>query len=50
MLEDVNKTIKLIRYGEQRLLLDVQQIAELERPAMTQVPDYRKRTAGRHTP
>jgi glycosyltransferase involved in cell wall biosynthesis/nucleotide-binding universal stress UspA family protein len=45
LLEDVNKTMKMIRYGEQRLLLDVQQIAELERPPMTQVRDYGRRQA-----
>jgi glycosyltransferase involved in cell wall biosynthesis/nucleotide-binding universal stress UspA family protein len=45
LLEDVNKTMKLIRYGQQRLLLDVQQIAELERPPMVQVPDYAKRSS-----
>jgi len=43
LLEDVNKTMKMIRYGRQRLLLDVQQIAELERPPMAQVREYGKR-------
>jgi nucleotide-binding universal stress UspA family protein/glycosyltransferase involved in cell wall biosynthesis len=42
LLEDVNKTMKLIRYGQRRLLLDVQQIAELERPPMIQIGDYGK--------
>jgi glucosyl-3-phosphoglycerate synthase len=42
LLEDVNKTMKLIRYGQQRLLLDVEEIAELERPAMVELPEYRK--------
>jgi nucleotide-binding universal stress UspA family protein/glycosyltransferase involved in cell wall biosynthesis len=41
LLEDVNKTMKLIRYGQQRLLLDVEEIAELERPAMIELAEYR---------
>jgi glycosyltransferase involved in cell wall biosynthesis len=47
MLEDVNKTMKLIRYGERRLLLDVDEIAELERPPMLEIENYRKRFGGR---
>jgi len=47
MLEDVNKTMKLIRYDQQRLLLDVDEIAELERPPMIEVPTYARRR--RHT-
>lgn len=42
LLEDVNKTMKLIHYGQQRLLLDVEEIAELERPAMIDIPEYRE--------
>ncbi len=43
LLEDVNKTMKLIEYGQQRLLLDVVEIAEQERPPMMDVPEYRAR-------
>jgi glucosyl-3-phosphoglycerate synthase len=43
LLEDVNKTMKLIRYGQQRLLLDVDEIAELERPPMKELREYRER-------
>jgi glycosyltransferase involved in cell wall biosynthesis len=43
MLEDVNTTMKLIRYGERRLLLDVDEIAELERPPMLEIEEYRQR-------
>jgi len=43
LLEDINKTMKLIRYGQQRLLLDVEEIAEQERPPMVEVPEYRER-------
>jgi glucosyl-3-phosphoglycerate synthase len=46
MLEDVNKTMKLIRYGQQRLQLDVDEIAELERIPMIEVPEYRDRRPG----
>ena len=40
LLEDVNKTMKLIRYDQQRLLLDVEEIAEQERPPMISLPQY----------
>ncbi len=46
LVEDVNKTMKLIRYGQQRLSLDVEQIAELERPPMAEIPEYLNRNAG----
>ena len=41
-LEDVNKTMKLIRYDQDVLYLDVNEIAELERSAMIGIPEYRK--------
>ena len=44
MVEDVNKTMKLIRYGQQRLLLEVDEIAELERPPMIEIAEYRGRS------
>ncbi|HEY5982543.1 MAG TPA: glucosyl-3-phosphoglycerate synthase [Anaerolineales bacterium] len=47
MLEDVNKTMKLIRYGQQRLMLDVDEIAELERPPMLEMPEYSAKFRGR---
>jgi glucosyl-3-phosphoglycerate synthase len=43
MLDDVNKSLKLIRYEQGRLFLDVQEISELERPPMIEVPEYRAR-------
>ncbi len=43
MLEDVNKSLKLIRYEQGRLFLDVEEIAELERPAMIELQEYRER-------
>jgi glucosyl-3-phosphoglycerate synthase len=39
-LEDVNKTMKLIRYDKDVLYLDVNEIAELERLPMMDVPEY----------
>ena len=42
ILEDVNKTMKLIRYDEDVLYLDVNEIAELERSAMVDIPEYCK--------
>ena len=50
MLEDVNKTMKLIRYGQQRLQLDVDEIAELERMPMIEIPEYRERRPGPRRP
>ena len=41
-LEDVNKTMKLIRYDKDVLYLDVNEIAELERSAMIEIPEYCK--------
>ena len=42
LLEDVNKSMKMIRYGQQRLLLDVEEIAELERPPMAELAEYQE--------
>jgi glucosyl-3-phosphoglycerate synthase len=42
-LEDVNKTMKLIRYDKNVLYLDVNEIAELERSAMVDIPEYCER-------
>jgi glucosyl-3-phosphoglycerate synthase len=40
ILEDVNKTMKLIRYEPGRLFLEVEEIAELERPPMLEITEY----------
>jgi len=39
-LENVNKTMKLIRYERERFFLDVEEIAEGERPPMLEVREY----------
>jgi glucosyl-3-phosphoglycerate synthase len=43
IIEDVNKTLKLIRYEEGRLFLDLEEIAERERPRMIEIPEYRQK-------
>ncbi len=43
MLEDVNRSMKLIRYTNKGYSLDVEQIAELERPPMIEVQEYLER-------
>jgi glycosyltransferase involved in cell wall biosynthesis/nucleotide-binding universal stress UspA family protein len=40
MLEDVNRTMKIIRYAPGHYYLDVEEIAELERPPMIELPEY----------
>ena len=43
ILDNVNKTMKLIRYEEQRFFLDIEEIIEHERPPMLELPEYRER-------
>jgi glycosyltransferase involved in cell wall biosynthesis/nucleotide-binding universal stress UspA family protein len=43
ILENVNKTMKLIRYEDERFALDVEEIAERDRPPMIDLPEYRER-------
>lgn len=43
MLEDVNRTMKTIRYEPGHFYLDVEEIAELERPPMIEIPEYRQK-------
>jgi glucosyl-3-phosphoglycerate synthase len=40
MVEDVNKSMKLIRHDANGYSLDVEEIIERERPPMMEVPDY----------
>lgn len=40
LIEDVNKTMKLIRYKSGEYFLDVEEVAELERPPMITIPEY----------
>ncbi len=42
VLEEVNKTMKLIHYESGRFSLDIEEIAELERPPMNQLPEYQE--------
>ena len=41
LFEDVNRTLKIIRTEGEQYHLDVEEIAELERPPMIEVPEYR---------
>jgi nucleotide-binding universal stress UspA family protein len=40
MLENINKTMKMIRYEQDRFFLDIEEIAEGERPPMIEIPEY----------
>ena len=43
VLEDVNRSMKLIRYNANGYSLDVEEIAERERPPMSEVQEYLER-------
>ena len=43
ILENVNKTMKLIRYEQESFMLDIEEIAERDRPPMIELPEYRER-------
>jgi glucosyl-3-phosphoglycerate synthase len=40
VLEDVNKSMKLIRYNANGYFLDVEELAERDRPPMLEIPEY----------
>ena len=42
-LENVNKTMKLIRYEQKNFKLEIEEIAERDRPPMIELPEYRER-------
>lgn len=44
VLEDVNRSMKLIRHDNKGYSLDVEQITEYERPPMIEVPEYLNRS------
>ncbi len=44
-LDDVNKSMKLIRYESGNYFLDVEEVIERERPPMIEVPEYVKWTS-----
>jgi glycosyltransferase involved in cell wall biosynthesis len=46
LLKDVNRSMKLIRRKSGRFSLDVEKIAELERPPMISLPEYRAKLEG----
>ncbi len=43
ILENINKTMKMIRYEQDRFFLDIEEIAEGERPPMIEIPEYQQR-------
>lgn len=43
ILENINKTMKMIRYEQDRFFLDIEEIAEGERPPMIEVQEYLER-------
>jgi hypothetical protein len=47
IMEDVNKSMKLISYQAGSYSLEVEEIVEQERPPMVHVPEYSARRAGR---
>jgi glucosyl-3-phosphoglycerate synthase len=40
ILENVNTTMKLIRYEQENFMLDIEEIAERDRPPMIELPEY----------
>ncbi|GAB1469620.1 hypothetical protein MASR2M66_04970 [Chloroflexota bacterium] len=46
VLEDVNRSMKLIRHDKSGYFLEVEQIKEYERPPMIEVPEYVNRAKG----
>jgi len=47
VLEDVNRSMKLIRHDSRGYSLDVEEIAERERPPMIELPEYLERPKGK---
>ena len=47
LLEDINKTMNLIRYAPGRYYLDQREVVEHERPPMITLPEYRARGEGK---
>ena len=43
LVDDVNRSMKLIRHNSKGYSLEVERIAEHERPPMIEVPEYRQR-------
>ena len=41
LLEEVNQSMKFVHYASGRFYLDVEEIAELERPPIIEIPEYR---------
>ncbi|MCE9647218.1 MAG: glucosyl-3-phosphoglycerate synthase [Chloroflexi bacterium] len=48
ILENINKTMKMIRYEQDRFFLEIEEIAEGERPPMIQVQEYLEKIKIKH--
>jgi hypothetical protein len=46
LLQDINRSMKVIRRKHSRFFLELEEIAELERPPMASLPEYRTRLKG----
>ncbi len=42
MLQDVNRTMKRVRQDQGHLFLEVEEVTELQRPPMIEIPEYRQ--------
>lgn len=43
MLQEINRTMKIVRQGYGQLYLQIEEIAERERPPMIKIPEYRRK-------
>jgi len=50
LLDEVNKSMKLIRYQSGDYRLEVEEIAERERPPMVEIPEYQELRAAKRVP
>jgi len=50
MLDEVNKSMKMIRHNRRGFFLEVEEIAELDRPPMIHIPEYQKRNPSNGEP
>lgn len=48
ILEEMNKSMKMIRYEEGNYYLEVQEVIERERPPMVSLPEYNERNQSTH--
>jgi len=49
ILDELNRTMKLIRYDSGRLFLELEEVAERDRPPMIQIEGYAERSINRNS-